>query len=86
MLVTPALAFVLGVLAAGLVAVVAALLWWADRRSMIRIVVGFSVGALAKALDDLIAVLPSAPGLTEQAHGCRELCAALQRLVEGWPG
>jgi hypothetical protein len=82
MIVTPALAFVLGVLAAWLVAVAAGLLWWADHRRMMQVVVGFSVGALAKALDDLIAALPAAGGLADQARGCRELCGALQRLVE----
>ena len=78
----PALAFVLGVLAAWLVAVVAALLWWADHRRMLDMVLGFSVGALAKALDELVAALPEDDPLRGHAHDCRELCGALQRLVE----
>jgi len=82
MLVTPALAFVLGVLAAWLVAVVAALLWWLDRRRLMQAVIGFSVRALAGALEELVARLPAEGALAEQARGCRDLCAALRRLVE----
>lgn len=78
-----AVAFILGVVAAWLVAVVAAMLWWADHRRMLQQVVGFSVRALGKALDDLAGQLPPEGSLAAQVHGCRELCAALQHLVDG---
>jgi len=81
MLVTPALAFVLGVLAASLVAVVAALLWWADHRRTMRLVLGFAVQSLAGALEELLALLPAHGAAAEQAGRCRDLCAAVLRLV-----
>ena len=82
MLVTPALAFVLGVVAAWLVALIAVLLWWADRRRLLRGVVAFSLRGLARSLEELGADLPAEGSLAQQARGCRELCAALLKLVE----
>ena len=82
MLVTPALAFVLGVLAAWLVALVAVFLWWADRRRLLQGMVAFSLRGLARSLDELSAELPAEGSLAQQARGCRALCAALLKLVE----
>ena len=76
-----ALAFILGVVCAGLIALVAALLWWADHRRTLRLVLGFSVQSLAGALEELGGLLPAEGAATEQAGRCRDLCAAILRLV-----
>ncbi len=78
--VSPALAFLVGVLLAWLVALLAAVLWWLDMRRTMRLVVGFAVQALADGLDDLILLLEDAEP-RQQADRCRQLCAAVLRLV-----
>lgn len=82
MLLTPALAFVLGVLAAALVAVVAGLLWWADRRRLLQGVVAFSLGGLERSLDEMLAELPPDDAQAARLRGCRALCASLPRLLQ----
>jgi hypothetical protein len=76
-----ALAFVLGVVAAGLIALLAAVLWWADRRRTTQLVLGFAVQSLAGALEELLALLPAEGEAAQQARRCRDLCAAVLRLV-----
>lgn len=76
-----ALAFILGVVCTGLIALVAALLWWADHRHTLRLVLGFSVQSLAGALEELRTLLPAEGTAAEQAARCRDLCAAVLRLV-----
>ena len=76
-----ALAFMLGVVAAGLIALVAALLWWADHRRIMRLVLGFAVESLAAAFEELLTLLPRHGAAAEQAGRCRDLCAAVLRLV-----
>lgn len=77
---TPATAFVLGVLAAWLVAVLTGLLWWLDARRTMRLVVAFAVQALADGLDGLAAAL-GGDAARQEVDRCRQLCAAVLRLV-----
>jgi len=77
---TPAVAFVTSVLLAWLVAVLTGLLWWLNARRTMRLVVAFAVQALADGLDDL-----AGDAARQEAERCRQLCAAVLRLLLAAP-
>ena len=81
-----ALALVLGVVAAGLIALLVAALWWADHRRTMRLVLWFAVQSLTGALEELLALLPAEAEAAQQAGRCRDLCAAVLRLAASEAG
>lgn len=75
------LAFGLGAGSAAVVAVGVGLLWWMEHRRKLGLVLGFAVQALSDSLGHLAEVAPERGPLGDQVQRCRELCAAILRLV-----
>ena len=72
----------LGALGGASAALAAVSLVWAWRAALTRRVLGFSLHALDHALARLGAMLPPGGAVAEELGRCRELCAAMGRLVQ----
>ena len=81
--VTPGVILGLGVLSGAVLAALVANVWWAAHRRLHRMVLGTAVDTLAARLErlrhDAVAFGPDGDDLQR----CAELCATVQRLVEG---